>query len=589
MQNHSRLHRAIQLSIFVIPKLCLASMAGATECAPYSPGELPRERIAVFEASDEIPTVGGFDPFAPAAMVGNGVQEAMMEPLFLHNAETGAVEPWLAARYQMLDGGGRFEITLRRGVKWSDGYRFDADDVVFSIRRAMTYSRPAAPHVAEVGEAVSNVVKTGQYTVLVTLKSPDPRFLLRHFSGENRWSFPVVPEHLWSKSTSGKVPPPLGTGPYTWEATCEDRVIWKRNSDWWGVKAKFRPLPAPERLVWQQNHDEEERLRRAAAGEVDATAPVSGSAYDGLRRIAQHIVPWTPDGARGPAGPCASVLEINAGHPPFDNGAYRRAVQLAVNRERMSRTLTSGYDSPSRAYLREVGALSLMLGRLEKVGLLLPAAGNVEAARELLKSKEVGCIADAQGLLFCPYQVRAAPVQLQVAYNRDDAGGFRAARFVTTHLREFGFLSDEIPIAPADYPKLLELGAFQGVIGPFLCAGTADALDGLSFFEGDVRPGGPVQTWRDQDFIRFRAQMDHLRTLDPADAGTLDALSDAFSTLDATAPAAALLQEPLPIPYSDLYWTGWPIAGAGVGRDFRGQEAHRILHALRPSTDKAGG
>src|SRR5688500_16782901 len=49
------------------------------------------------------------------------------------NRETQQVEPALARSWKAAPDGSRFTLTLRRGIQFSDGHPFDADDVVFSL------------------------------------------------------------------------------------------------------------------------------------------------------------------------------------------------------------------------------------------------------------------------------------------------------------------------------------------------------------------------------------------------------------------------------------------------------------------------
>ena len=50
------------------------------------------------------------------------------------NRETQQTEPALAKSWTVSPDGRRFTVTLRRGVRFSDGDPFDADDVVFSFQ-----------------------------------------------------------------------------------------------------------------------------------------------------------------------------------------------------------------------------------------------------------------------------------------------------------------------------------------------------------------------------------------------------------------------------------------------------------------------
>src|SRR5215831_17624744 len=61
-----------------------------------------------------------------------GTQGLIYEPLFLYDPIKGTYDPWLASA----DGtwsGSTYTVTVRSGIKWSDGTPFTGDDVAYSI------------------------------------------------------------------------------------------------------------------------------------------------------------------------------------------------------------------------------------------------------------------------------------------------------------------------------------------------------------------------------------------------------------------------------------------------------------------------
>ena len=93
---------------------------------------------------------GLWNPFMPGRRLVHGFIQALMEPLFILNYETGEIEPWLA---QSMTTNGAFDVwtlTLRDGIKWSDGENFNADDVVFTIN--MLLEKGARLHLRLLGQ-----------------------------------------------------------------------------------------------------------------------------------------------------------------------------------------------------------------------------------------------------------------------------------------------------------------------------------------------------------------------------------------------------------------------------------------------------
>ena len=90
----------------------------------------------------------------------------------LRNGEKGALQPGLAEKHEVSADGKTITLTLRDGVKFSDGSALTADDVVFSLERARNPDGPWGNLLASV-EAMKGAGKT----VTLTMKQADPTIL----------------------------------------------------------------------------------------------------------------------------------------------------------------------------------------------------------------------------------------------------------------------------------------------------------------------------------------------------------------------------------------------------------------------------
>src|SRR5260370_40434775 len=83
--------------------------------------------------SDPAPT--NFNLFLPSGTLRNqGAHQAMWEPLFILNYETGKIQPWLGTDFKANATQDVWTLSLRKGITWSDGVPFTADDVVFTVQ-----------------------------------------------------------------------------------------------------------------------------------------------------------------------------------------------------------------------------------------------------------------------------------------------------------------------------------------------------------------------------------------------------------------------------------------------------------------------
>jgi peptide/nickel transport system substrate-binding protein len=75
-----------------------------------------------------------WNPYVPSAQRSQGLHQAMLEPLFMLNYESGQIQPWIGESMTPSATLDQWTLKLRNGVTWSDGVPYTADDVVFSIQ-----------------------------------------------------------------------------------------------------------------------------------------------------------------------------------------------------------------------------------------------------------------------------------------------------------------------------------------------------------------------------------------------------------------------------------------------------------------------
>jgi len=86
-----------------------------------------------WSSASDIPTL---DIHSQNNALGNGVHAAIFDSLLYYNSKTFKLEPKLATSWREVSPT-QWRFTLRSGVKFSDGTDLTADDVVFSLQRAM--------------------------------------------------------------------------------------------------------------------------------------------------------------------------------------------------------------------------------------------------------------------------------------------------------------------------------------------------------------------------------------------------------------------------------------------------------------------
>jgi len=285
-------------------------------------GKLPAvaERIGqdplVIKPVHEIGQYGGTwrRGFIGPADVFNGFRAAMNDKILYFDYTGTKVVPNLAKGWELSDDGRTTTIFLRRGMKWSDGHPFTADDFVFWFED-LYLNKDLVPTPAPVMTINLKPVvmeKVDAYTV--RFKSPDPNYLLPEIlaavldlGGHARWGrlamggfapahylkqfHPkyVSSEELDTKAKEAKFDNWVGLFKFKNDSTLNPELPvvtpWKtitpintptwvleRNPYFYGVDTAGNQLPYIDRIVMTLAENLEVLNLRAIAGEYDKQA-----------------------------------------------------------------------------------------------------------------------------------------------------------------------------------------------------------------------------------------------------------------------------------------------------------------------------
>ncbi len=184
-------------------------------------------------SASDIPTL---DIHSQNNALGNGVHAAIFESLVYYNSRTFKIEPQLATDWKLVTPT-QLRIKLRTGVKFSDGSPLEAEDVIFSLNRAMSKTSNFGVYT----QGFDKVVKVDNSTIDILLKAPNPvilnqltelRIMSKAWAEKNK---SVEPKDSKSKDENFAHRNAMGSGPFVVDSWQPDqKLVLKRNPNWWG-------------------------------------------------------------------------------------------------------------------------------------------------------------------------------------------------------------------------------------------------------------------------------------------------------------------------------------------------------------------
>jgi peptide/nickel transport system substrate-binding protein len=224
---------------------------------------LPAEAKTLrFSSQGDITTI---DPHANNEGFTNAYLDNIYEPLVTRGKDL-KVEPCLALSWQAVSPTAT-RFRLRPNVRFHDGSPFTADDVVFSIGRALADTSNFKPYLAGVKEAK----KVDDLTVDILTEGPAPVLIgqlteVRMMS--KAWSTKhnvAKPQDYKNKEETFSSRNGNGTGPYVLKSREADvKTVAVLNSNWWG-----KLEGNVNEIVYQPIKSDGTRLAALISGEVD--------------------------------------------------------------------------------------------------------------------------------------------------------------------------------------------------------------------------------------------------------------------------------------------------------------------------------
>lgn len=466
--------------------------------APPARSAPPPPAAEVLRTEGEVGRAGGrlvvalrsepktFNPVTAVDLPSKDVVGRLMADLVHIDRDTQKTGSALARSWRVTPDGRHYTLELRRGLRFSDGQPFDADDVVFSFQCYLD-ERNASPQrdLLVVGGKAVVVRKLDASHVAFDLEKP-------YAAAERLFdSIAMLPRHLLEKAQQegalarawGLGTPPAeiaGLGPFRLKAYVPgDRVVLERNPYYWKVDAAGHALPYLDEMVFLLVASEDAQAIRFKAGETDLISRLGAENFDVL--------------AHDPAASAYRLLDLGPGLeysflffnlndpepglPPdaarhrswFRQEAFRQAVSAAIDRQGIVRLVYQGRATALAAQVTPGNKLwvNATIGRpvraLARARTLLAGAGF---------SWKDGILQDGAG----------TPVAFTIATSASNAARVRMVTLLQDDLRELGIAAQVVPLeSRALLDRVVKSHDYDAAV--------------MALAGGDVDPNGEINVW----------------------------------------------------------------------------------------------
>jgi peptide/nickel transport system substrate-binding protein len=413
---------------------------------------------------------------------------ALLSADLIHiNEYTQQTEPALAKSWKASPDGKTYTLELRRGISFSDGHPFDADDVIFSFKVYLDEKLNSPQRdLLQVGGKPVQVRKLGPYRVLFEFPQP-------YAAAERLFdSVSILPRHLlepvyekgelvhaWNLTTpSTQI---AGLGPFRLtQYTPGQQLVLERNPFYWKSDTAKNRLPYLDELVFLTIPSADAEVIRFQAGELDVIDNINAENYSVLQRdqSTKHYSLYD-------LGPgleynfiffnlndlsSKNLPEISRKQQWFRRDEFRQAVSAAIDRQALVRLVYQGRATALWGHVTP--------GNKLWIDTALPhPPRSLERAEALLRA--AGFVRDKDGLLKDP---QGNPVEFSLITNPSNAPRTKMAALLQADLGQLGM---QVHVVPLEFQSLstrvFESFDYEACI--------------LSLKSGDADPNPEINTW----------------------------------------------------------------------------------------------
>ena len=267
----------------------------------------------------------------PATNTNGAANQDLMNSIYGNLFELGPggkIVPDLASGYTISDGGKTVTITLRPGVKFTDGTPFDAQAVASNIKRDLASPCTCNPKGSGAPFAPNPVTASGSNAVQLHFLAPYAPAIHAFIDGNVNWiASPTALQKLGEQQFKLA---PVGAGPFKVASdTLSSQLVLKKNPNYWEAGH-----PLLNQLTFKSIGGDEAAYEAMLAGQAQAYVDMSTPQ---ITQQAKSRFTVTQQLSTSPYD-----LQLNTSIPPFNNKLAREAIYYATDSQAIASHLFAG-------------------------------------------------------------------------------------------------------------------------------------------------------------------------------------------------------------------------------------------------------
>ncbi len=322
-------HRSLGLVFFLFLILFIAASVHA---------KIPKDTLVIGINTGTFIT---FDPTKVNEKVAQVIIKNMYTNLVRLDGKFKA-KPEMAESWSLAEDGKTWTFKLRKSVVFSDGSPLKADEVVYSLKRALLVPTPSSFFTKIIGLTEKSIEKIDDYTVKIVTNGAPPNVVLGILSAEpgSIVNPRVVEAHKGEDfGQSYLLDHSAGAGSYVlkeWKRNI--RLVMEVNDKYYGNK------PALKRIIFQDVPEATEQFLLLKKGDIDVAWDLIADQANSLKDFPDVYIVTTP-------GQGNAYLAMNAAWGPFKDYRVRKAIKYAIDYKGLIERVHSGFAIENQSFI----------------------------------------------------------------------------------------------------------------------------------------------------------------------------------------------------------------------------------------------